>query len=54
MAFERKTVCPVTRDEFQAHAKPVEVKIGELIVHALPREFGTRSLGFFAQQKVPI
>jgi hypothetical protein len=46
-----KTVCPVTREEFKLHA--TSLKISDIDLVALPREFSTGSLGWFVNQKLP-
>ena len=54
MAMPAKKACAVTRSEFQQHARAVQVKIGDLAVEAVPKQFSPGSFGFFAQQKVPV
>lgn len=49
-----KTECPITREEFKEHAKPLQVHIGETSLFADPREFSTGSLGFNISHKVTI
>lgn len=44
-------VCPITREEFAQYAKPVEVKIGDGVTTADPKEFSTGSLGWFINGK---
>jgi hypothetical protein len=50
----KKTVCPISRKDFLAHAKPIAVKIGETPLSAPPREFQTGSLGWYLNGKVNI
>jgi hypothetical protein len=47
-----KTVCPVTREEFKQHAKPLQIVIGDRTFHAGPREFSTGSLGWNVSEKM--
>jgi hypothetical protein len=42
----KKTTCPITRKDFQTHAKPLTIKIGELSVDVPAKEFSTGSLGW--------
>lgn len=46
--------CPVTRDEFRAGAKEIEVKIGDQTFMAEVKEFSTGSFGWFLQGKVSL
>ena len=50
----RKTVCPVSRSEFQAQAKGVEVTINGQPVLAQVKEFSTGSFGWHHGDKVTI
>ncbi len=50
----KKTTCPISRAEFAAHAKAVEVQIGEKKYTAVPKEFSTGSLGWNINDKVTI
>ena len=49
-----KTTCPISRSEFQAHAKPVAVKINEIPLQAEVKEFSTGSLGWYLNSKMTI
>jgi hypothetical protein len=53
-AVMAKTMCPISRKEFLAHAKPIAVKIGELPLAATVKEFQTGSLGWFLNGKTSI
>ena len=50
----RKTCCPVTREKFTAHAKPVTVAISNQPLSASPKQFSTGSMGWFANGKVTV
>jgi hypothetical protein len=50
----KKSTCPISRDEFRAHAKPVTVKIGEVPLQAEVKEFSTGSLGWYLNGKTSI
>jgi hypothetical protein len=50
----KKTICPISRKDFLAHAKPLTVKIGEVPLTAGPREFSTKSLGWYLNGKTNI
>ena len=50
----KKTSCPITRAQFQNHAKAMEVKIGDRTFTALPKNFSTGSLGWNINDKVTI
>ncbi|HEY7327177.1 MAG TPA: hypothetical protein VH592_06045 [Gemmataceae bacterium] len=43
----KKTVCPITRADFRAKAKPVSVTIGSMAQMAEVKEFSTGSLGWY-------
>jgi hypothetical protein len=49
-----KGACPVSREQFRAGAKPVMVKIGDVPLAAMVKEFGTGSLGWFLNGKTVI
>ena len=49
-----KKSCPITRDEFRAHAKPVTVNINNVPLQAEVKEFSTGSLGWFINGKTTI
>jgi hypothetical protein len=44
----------VSREEFRAKARAIQVKVGEGALVAGVKEFSTGSLGFYASQKVPM
>lgn len=50
----KKTVCPVSRDQFRQHAKPVTVTINGIPLQAEVKEFSTGSLGWYLNGKVSI
>jgi hypothetical protein len=50
----KKTVCPISRSEFQENAKPVTVQIGEDRLEADVKEFSTGSLGWYLNGKTKI
>ena len=54
MSAFRKTVCPVSREQFRADAKAVEVVINEQPVLAEVKEFQTGSFGWHHGDKVTI
>jgi hypothetical protein len=54
MSAFRKTECPVTRDEFQAQAKGLEVSINGQSVLAQVKEFSTGSFGWHFGDKVTV
>lgn len=49
-----KSTCPVTRSEFVADAKPVEVVINGIPMTAEVKEFSTGSLGWYLNGKANI
>ena len=49
----KKTVCPITRDQFSA-AKPVSVVVNGVELTAPPKEFSTGSLGWYLNGKTNI
>ena len=54
MSAFRKTVCNVTREQFQAEAKPVEVTINGQPVVADVKQFSTGSFGWHYGEKVSL
>jgi hypothetical protein len=50
----KKTSCPITRAQFRAHAKPIEVKIGDRTFTGGVKEFSTGSLGWNVNEKTTI
>ncbi len=51
---QRKTTCPVTREEFGEHAQPVMVTIAGAPTVAGVKEFSTGSLGWYVNGKTVI
>ena len=49
-----KTTCPITRDQFRAGAKPVEIIIDGNKYSAEVKEFSTGSLGWYLNGKTSI
>jgi hypothetical protein len=49
-----KTTCPVSREQFKASAKPIEVVIDGNKMIGAPREFTTGSLGWNISNKMTI
>lgn len=49
-----KVVCPVSREEFKKSAVSQPVKIGDVPMVAGVKEFGTGSIGWYANGKVVI
>jgi len=49
-----KTACPITRDEFKQHAKPIKIMIGDTPYVAEVKEFSTGSLGWNINGKTAI
>jgi hypothetical protein len=54
MATASKTTCPITRDRFRSHAKPIAVEIAGMKQAAIPKEFSTGSLGWNLNGKTVI
>lgn len=50
----RKTVCPVSRQQFQAGAKPLAVSIEGQLLQVPTKEFSTGSLGWYLNGKAVI
>jgi len=50
----RKTQCPVSREQFSTHAKPVTVAINNQPLSSSPKQFSTGSMGWFANGKVQV
>src|SRR4051794_6911947 len=53
-AMAKKTSCPITRDQFRSKAKPVTITIGTQQLEAEPKEFSTKSLGWYLNAKTTI
>jgi hypothetical protein len=49
-----KTVCPVSRREFLANAKALEVSVNGVALLAQAKEFSTGSFGFYLGDKVTV
>ena len=49
-----KTTCPVSREQFRADAKPIEVVINGIPLTAEIKEFSTGSLGWYLNGKMTI
>lgn len=49
-----KTVCPITRPDFKAHARPIEVVINDQKMLAEVKEFSTGSLGWYLNGKASV
>lgn len=49
-----KRVCPVTRSEFRANAKPIVVTVDGQRLSASVKEFQTSSLGWYLSGKVTL
>lgn len=49
-----KTLCPISRKDFLANAKPITIDLGGHPVTAEPREFSTGSFGWYVNAKSPI
>jgi hypothetical protein len=50
----KKTVCPISRNEFRTKARPVTVVINGVEQQADVKEFSTGSLGWYLNGKVSI
>lgn len=50
----KKTTCPITREQFRQHAKPVIIQIGDDKLEADVKEFSTGSLGWYLNGKTKI
>jgi len=46
--------CPVTRDEFRTHAKPMTVQVGGSTLSADVKEFSTGSFGWYLNGKITV
>ena len=49
-----KTVCPITRKQFDENAKPIKVVINGEEMQALNRQFSTGSMGWNISSKMKI
>lgn len=50
----KKTTCPITRAAFLSKAPKIKIQIGEHKFDATPREFATKSLGWYVNGKISI
>jgi hypothetical protein len=50
----KKSVCPISREDFAEKAQPVEVVINGMPMTAEPKEFSTGSLGWYLNSKANI
>jgi hypothetical protein len=50
----KKTTCPITRAQFRADARPVEVTIAGTTMTVPVKEFSTGSLGWYLNGKTTI
>ena len=50
----KKTSCPITRDQFRAHAKPVEININGQSMKVPVKFFQTGSLGWYLNGKMEL
>jgi hypothetical protein len=50
----KKTICPISRADFRAKAKPINVNIGSMSQMAEVKEFSTGSLGWYLNGRTTI
>src|SRR4051812_48687969 len=50
----KKTSCPITRDQFRAHAKPLELTINGQSLKVPVKFFQTGSLGWYLNNKIDV
>jgi hypothetical protein len=50
----KKTICPITRQNFRTSAKPVSISINNIPLMAEVKEFSTGSLGWYLNGKTTI
>jgi len=50
----KKTACPISRPDFRAHAKPVEIQLAGSSMVVPVKEFSTGSLGWYLNGKTTI
>ena len=50
----KKSSCPITRAQFNEHAKSLTIKIGEKEFKALKKNFSTGSLGWNVNDKMTV
>lgn len=53
-AVKQSTPCPVSKEQFKTHAKPLLVNIDSHSLVASPKEFSTGSIGWFAGEKIVV
>lgn len=51
---KKKTVCPISRQDFSQHARSVKVQIGDNVFSIDTKEFSTGSFGWFHNGKVKV
>jgi hypothetical protein len=49
-----KTVCPISRQDFASHAKPVEIIINGETMHVPVKQFSTGSFGWYLNKRIEI
>jgi hypothetical protein len=54
MTMAKKTTCPISREQFRAHAKQVPITIAGQPLAADVKEFSTGSLGWYLNGKTNI
>lgn len=54
MTKPKKTICPMSREEFREKAKAMTVVINGVTLTAPAREFSTGSLGWYLNGKQPV
>ena len=50
----KKTSCPITREQFSAHAKPIEITINGQSLRVPVKHFSTGSLGWYLNNKMDV
>jgi hypothetical protein len=50
----KKTTCPITRAQFRAGARPIDVTINGVPMRAEVKEFSTGSLGWYVNGKTNV
>jgi len=49
-----KTPCPVSREDFHLKAQPLTIELGGVPLVAQPREFSTKSFGWYVNGKATL
>ncbi|MCZ7646940.1 MAG: hypothetical protein M5U26_16900 [Planctomycetota bacterium] len=49
-----KTTCPISREEFRAHAKAIKIEINGIPMMAEVKEFSTGSFGWYLSGKTAL